>query len=126
MPKASPHPSDANLFLAAGGDLFVNRQALAILEGNDSIVDSSLGSSAPDPDGPQFAPQVGTKIGRYRVGTLLGSGATGAVYAGFDEELNRAVAIKFFSSGRHANSGTRVLPMREARAASLSITPTSS
>ena len=28
------------------------------------------------------------------------------------------MAIKFFSSGRHANSGTRVLPMREARAAS--------
>ena len=58
--ESKPASERREFVLAAGGDLFVNRQALAILEGNDSIVDSSLGSSAPDPDGPQFAPQVGT------------------------------------------------------------------
>ena len=58
------------------------------------------------------------KIGRYRVGTLLGSGGSGSVYAAFDEELNRPVAIKFVSSRRSGNSDAPALPLREARAAS--------
>ena len=58
------------------------------------------------------------KIGRYRVGTLLGSGGAGSVYAAFDEELNRPVAIKFVSSRRSGSSDAPALPLREARAAS--------
>ena len=58
------------------------------------------------------------KIGRYRVGTLLGSGGAGSVYAAFDEELNRPVAMKFVSSRRSGGSDAPALPLREARAAS--------
>jgi serine/threonine protein kinase len=36
----------------------------------------------------------GTTIGRFRVTSLLGAGAMGAVYAGHDPELDRRVAIK--------------------------------
>jgi tetratricopeptide (TPR) repeat protein len=36
----------------------------------------------------------GTEIGRYLVSSLLGAGAMGAVYAGYDPELDRRVAIK--------------------------------
>ena len=66
----------------------------------------------------RFVPQAGMKIGRYRVGTLLGSGGAGSVYAAFDEELNRPVAIKFVSSRRSGSSDAPALPLREARAAS--------
>ena len=58
------------------------------------------------------------KVGRYRVGALLGSGAAGSVYSGFDEELDRPVAIKFFPPHPRANGGIRALPLTEARAAS--------
>ena len=58
------------------------------------------------------------KVGKYRVGTLLGSGATGSVYAGLDEELNRAVAIKFFTPHHDGKPGVAARSMREARAAS--------
>ena len=96
-------------------DPFIIRQALAILEGSDSIATAASLPLSPEE---RFAPQPGLKIGRYRVGTLLGSGGSGSVYAAFDEELNRPVAIKFVSSRRGGGSDAAALPLREARAAS--------
>ncbi len=40
------------------------------------------------------------RIGRYRVVRVLGEGAFGRVYLGFDEELQRQVAIKVPTAGR--------------------------
>ncbi len=48
-------------------------------------------ASRPDPATPQ-AQQ--TEFGRYLVRKTLGAGAFGAVYVGFDPQLNREVAIK--------------------------------
>ena len=100
--------SERRSFLeAAQTKSFVIRQAMAILEGSQSLA-SVIPSIANEPE-ERFVPQVGMRIGRYRVGTLLGSGGSGSVYAGFDEELSRPVAIKFVPAG---------LSLREARAAS--------
>lgn len=113
--ERQPAAERRDFILAAGTDSFVNGQAIAILEGGDSVLSYS---STPGPDALPLSARVGMNFGRYRVGTLLGSGATGSVYAGFDQELNRAVAIKFFPPGSQAKAGVQSRPMREARAAS--------
>jgi Tol biopolymer transport system component/serine/threonine protein kinase len=101
---------------SAETDPFIVRQAVAILEGNESL--ATAAASLPLGPEDRFVPQPGMKIGRYRVGTLLGTGGAGSVYAAFDEELNRPVAIKFVSSRRSGTSDAPALPLREARAAS--------
>src|SRR4051812_35892316 len=65
---------------SAESDLFIIRQAMAILEGSESLATSASFPLAPEE---RFVPQAGLKIGRYRVGTLLGSGGAGSVYAAF-------------------------------------------
>lgn len=52
------------------------------------------------------------------MGTLLGSGGAASVYAAFDEELNRPVAIKFVSARQDGTPVASGLWLREARAAS--------
>jgi hypothetical protein len=89
---------------SAETDPFIIRQALAILEGSESLATAASFPLTPEE---RFVPQPGMKIGRYRVGTLLGSGGSGSVYAAFDEELNRPVAIKFLPSRRSGSSDTR-------------------
>ena len=114
-----PAADRRDFILRAHADSFVTRQVIAILEGSASM--ASYASGAPSmsvPGEDRFTPQAGMTIGRYRVGTLLGSGATGSVHAGFDEELNRAVAIKFFPFRHDADAGGKAVPVREARAAS--------
>jgi len=37
---------------------------------------------------------IGQKVGRYRIGSLIGEGGMGFVLRGFDEMLQRDVAIK--------------------------------
>lgn len=110
-------PEERQAFLqSAEADSFNIRQAVAILEGGESLATAAVSLSlAPDE---RFIPQTGMKIGRYRIGTLLGTGGSGSVYAALDEELNRPVAIKFVSSRRSGSPNAPPRPLREARAAS--------
>ncbi len=101
---------------SADTDPFIIRQAVAILEGGDSL--ASVADSLEIARQERFVPQTGMKIGRYRVGTLLGSGGAGSVYSAFDEELNRPVAMKFVSSSSRESPDVSALSLREARAAS--------
>ncbi len=56
-----------------------------------------------------------SKMGRYAVRDRLGAGGFGAVYRGFDEELQRWVAIKIPHPGRFATSEGLQEFLREAR-----------
>jgi len=56
----------------------------------------------------------GATLGRYIVVERLGAGGMGVVYAAFDPELSRKVAIKLIRGGATGASATRLL--REARA----------
>jgi len=50
--------------------------------------------------GPSVMEEMPLRIGPYRIITLLGAGSMGRVYQGFDEQLERFVAIKILSTGR--------------------------
>ncbi|MBS1121926.1 MAG: Serine/threonine kinase, partial [Deltaproteobacteria bacterium] len=55
----------------------------------------------------------GTRVGRYVVRDQLGSGAMGAVFAAYDPELDRAIALKLLHPG---STTQRARIRREARA----------
>jgi eukaryotic-like serine/threonine-protein kinase len=57
------------------------------------------------------------QIGRYRIEGILGEGASAEVYAGFDPEIERRVAIKCLHRDVSADSGYRHRFQVEARAA---------
>ncbi len=60
-------------------------------------------------------PGTGEKIGKYRLDRVIGAGGMGIVWAAFDPDLERAVAIKLLrAGGAEATLRTRLL--REARA----------
>src|SRR5262245_15803627 len=60
----------------------------------------------------------GSSIGRYLVTDRLGSGGMGVVYAAYDPELNRKLAIKLLraSGDAEGDSQGRVRLLREAQA----------
>jgi tetratricopeptide (TPR) repeat protein len=60
----------------------------------------------------------GTSVGRYIVVDYLGGGGMGVVYAAYDPELNRKIAIKLLNSDRSgaASSDQRTRLLREAQA----------
>ena len=55
------------------------------------------------------------RIGRYLVLRMLGQGGMGVVYAGYDEELDRKVAIKLLHPAQQGDSQLRARIMREAQ-----------
>lgn len=57
----------------------------------------------------------GTSIGRYVVLDLVGKGAMGAVYAAYDPQLDRRVALKLVPNSSGDREATERL-LREARA----------
>ena len=74
---------------------------------------------APEPDAPLLA--RGSLVGRYVVLDRLGAGAMGVVYAAFDPELDRKVALKLLQPGLgggslSATADARARLVREAQA----------
>lgn len=60
--------------------------------------------------------EPGSRLGRIRIDALIGVGGMGSVYRGFDERLERAVAVKEVHATQ--NPGVRTRFLREARALS--------
>ena len=60
-------------------------------------------------------PLVGTTVGRIRILEALGQGGMGTVYVGYDETLERKVALKAIRDERRMDSEARGRFLREAR-----------
>jgi len=72
----------------------------------------------PRPGAPGAAEALdrGATVGRYVVLDRIGSGGMGVVYAAYDPELDRRVAIKLLRPDRFSSEGGRLRLLREAQA----------
>src|SRR4051812_38501311 len=62
--------------------------------------------------------EAGTRVGRYEIDSLIGTGGMGEVYRALDTELQRPVAIKFLSADVTNDENRMQRFIQEARAAS--------
>lgn len=59
---------------------------------------------------------IGAQVGRYVIVGTVGEGGMGVVYAGYDPELDRKVALKVLRPERAASATARARLLREAQA----------
>jgi len=76
---------------------------------------SDVTLSSPYETGPSPNTSGPTSVGRYQIGGLLGAGAMGVVYHGYDPHLGRPVAIKLVRDS-HASATSHSRLLREAQA----------
>ena len=61
---------------------------------------------------------IGRRFGHIRVTEVIGQGGMGDVYGGYDEKLERRVALKVLNAGQRLDDEARERLLREARALS--------
>ena len=61
---------------------------------------------------------IGTRVGRIHLDALLGEGGMGKVYRGWDEKLERGVAVKVIRAEHRMDTAARARFLREARSLS--------
>ncbi|MCA9660483.1 MAG: serine/threonine protein kinase, partial [Myxococcales bacterium] len=80
-------------------------------DGDEDALARTIAEAADD----ELALKTGAIVGRYVVVEHLGSGAMGSVFAAYDPELERRVAIKILHE-RSADESSRLRMLREAQA----------
>jgi tetratricopeptide (TPR) repeat protein/tRNA A-37 threonylcarbamoyl transferase component Bud32 len=91
-----------------------------VLAGRESLAPSPerADDSPPEPLGKLADLTPGASLGRYTILELVGKGAMGAVYAAYDAELDRRVALKLLRAETERSARARELRdrlLREAR-----------
>lgn len=104
---ATPLARDARFCHKCGTALFIPNDTLAIADVPPTELDSVAVPS-------RFPP--GTRLGVYRIDSLLGIGGMGAVYGAYDEVLGRNVALKCLHPNLLADPDVKRRFLREARA----------
>lgn len=106
---------DRNAFLdACGADEVISREVRALLAQAES---PSPFLAADDAAAPAVAAPSGDdqRLGHYRLGALIGTGAMGEVYRARDTVLGRDVALKVLSRDLHGGAEWEARFQREAR-----------
>lgn len=80
----------------------------------DTRIQTDGGTGAPPPGKRAFEP--GDRIGRFVVLAQVGAGGMGIVFAAYDPELDRRVAIKLLLHDGHRGEERRMRLLREAQA----------
>ncbi|MEZ4448025.1 MAG: serine/threonine-protein kinase [Nannocystaceae bacterium] len=114
--------ADAGVDLGAEAEAlrqrFLARVARA-RESSSSLHETVAADDAPRrieiPESPRLRP-VPAKIGRYSILRRLGVGGMGIVYAAYDEDLDRKIAIKVVAAQRRADDRRQDRLRREAQA----------
>lgn len=99
--------ADARFCHKCGAALIIPSDSLAITDVPQTEVDSIAITSRYPP---------GTKLGVYRIESLLGIGGMGAVYSAWDEACGRHVALKCLHPNLLADPDVKRRFLREARA----------
>jgi serine/threonine protein kinase/predicted ATPase len=117
------NPKRQDFMTDRSGDVAVESDSAPLIpaEGRNASVGShdQTMDERPDPEpAPATAPDVPAlpvAFGRYRVADALGAGGYGAVYKGFDDQLDRAVAIKVHRGRPRLPADQVELFLQEAR-----------
>ena len=113
LPKSRPGAS------AAGGSGDDSTQVVRLSESGaaDSVDQLKTLLQSAEVSGPGLEAAESIGAGRYRLDRILGEGAFGRVYLGYDTELRRAVAVKVPSPGRFSSAAELENYLSEARMA---------
>ncbi len=82
----------------------------------NTIADAQGPSSFPPPTSDPGQLRGSTQLGRYALLRKLGEGGMGVVYAAYDEELDRRVALKLIHPSLQGDAQVRARILREAQA----------
>jgi TolB-like protein/Tfp pilus assembly protein PilF len=110
----------AQLDALCGGDTDLRAEVVRLLDSDARAGD--LGASpafrfTPDPHAPRAFLPLGTRLGRYEILALVGSGGMGEVYRARDPQLDRDVGIKVLPHRDGISAEQLARFGREARAA---------
>jgi len=91
---------------ACGDDAAMRSEVLAMLEAHVSSADPDAAAPVPDAarvlgnlwEEPQVEPVIPTRVGKYKIRRLLGSGSVGTVYEAEQDVPRRKVALKFLAN----------------------------
>jgi tetratricopeptide (TPR) repeat protein/tRNA A-37 threonylcarbamoyl transferase component Bud32 len=129
LPAPSVCPDEETLLAFVDGQQsdVARGQTAAHLDGCDAcrevvaavapaLFDGTLAGSGPAPGRREkVALPRGANVGRYVVLSLVGRGGMGEVYAAYDPELDRKVALKLLHEGGLAETESRARLLREAK-----------
>jgi serine/threonine protein kinase len=116
-PKGKPYPDESSGNIAVQSDSALPSPAVSPLEqSRESVLTMDLTPGPPaEPATKQDAMAPPAACGRYQVRNVLGVGGFGAVYLGYDTQLDRPVAIKVLRGGSDVPHAETERFLQEAR-----------